>query len=95
MTNTPRGANHPELVTVTHVRVLSRYVLELTFDTGERKVLDVEPMLWGPVFEPVRGSYSAFCQVRADPDSGTIVWPNGADLAPDELYAKSKATIPA
>jgi len=51
------------------VRVLSRYILELTFDTGEVKVLDVEPMLWGPVFRPV--------------------------LAPDELYMKSKAAVPA
>ena len=30
------------LVDVTDVRVLSRYVLELTFDTGETRVIDVE-----------------------------------------------------
>lgn len=85
----------PELVSVTGVRVLARYVLELSFDTGERKILDVEPMLWGPVFEPIRAAYELFCRVRADPDSGTIAWPNGADLAPDELYLKSKAAVPA
>ncbi len=85
----------PLLVNVTDVRVLARYVVELTFDTGEVKVLDLEPMLWGPVFEPILADYDLFRQVRADPDSGTIVWPNGEDWAPDELYTKAKPAIPA
>lgn len=85
----------PALVVVAGVRVLSRYVLELTFDNGEVKVIDVEPMLWGPVFQPLLADYGKFCQVHADPDSGTIVWPIGADLAPDELYTRSKAAVPA
>ena len=37
----------PYLVLVTDVRVLGRYVLELTFDTGETKILDMEPLMWG------------------------------------------------
>lgn len=85
----------PALVTVTGVRVLGRYVLELVFDTGEVKVIDIEPMMWGPVFEPLRADYGLFRQVFADPGSGTIAWPNGADWAPDELYTKSKAAVPA
>ncbi|WP_242647915.1 DUF2442 domain-containing protein [Candidatus Desulforudis audaxviator] len=30
-----------------------------------------------------------FRQVKVDPGAGTVVWPNGADLDPDVLYARS------
>ena len=83
------------LVDVTDVRVLSRYVLELTFDTGETRVIDVEGWLTGPMFEPLLADYSMFTAVRVDPDAGTIVWPNGADLSPSGLYVASKPAIPA
>ena len=85
----------PYLVLVTDVRMLGRYVLELTFDTGETKILDMEPLMWGPVFQPVLVDYNLFCQVAVDHEAGTISWPTGADWAPDELYLKSKAAVPA
>jgi hypothetical protein len=85
----------PEVVSITGVRVLSRYVLELTFDTGEIRVIDVEPLLWGKLFTPIVADYALFRAVRADEVSGTIVWPNGADLSPSTLYKRSKAAIPA
>lgn len=83
------------LVDVTAVRVLARYVLELTFDTGETKVIDVEDWLTGEMFEPLVADYTLFKAVRVDPDAGTIVWPNGADLSPSGLYAASKPAVPA
>jgi len=42
--------------------------------------------LWGPAFEPLR-EMSLFTQVKVDAELGTIAWPNGADFAPDALYA--------
>jgi hypothetical protein len=39
----------------------------------------------GPVFEEIRRDPAVFAAVRVDADAGTIVWPNGADLAPDTL----------
>jgi hypothetical protein len=83
------------VVDVTAVRVLARYVVELTFATGEVRVIDLEPLLWGDMFEPVLGDYDLFRQVRVDVDAGTIVWPNGADLSPRTLYAQSKPVVPA
>ncbi len=82
-----------ELVSVTAVRVVSRYIVELDFDNGERRVIDLEPFLWGPMFDRVRSDYEAFRTVLID--GGTIAWPNGADLSPDLLYSKSKLAVPA
>lgn len=71
--------------TVVTVRVLRPYVLEVTFDDGEQRQVDMESLLRGEIFEPLRDP-TYFAQVTVDPDAGTIVWPNGADLAPEFLY---------
>lgn len=39
------------------------------------------------VFARLRGP-ARFAAVRVDAELGTLVWPNGADLDPDVLYAK-------
>lgn len=82
-------------VDVTGVKVLARYVLELTFNNGEVRVVDVEELLWCPAFGPLREDYRLFTAVRVDEEAGTVVWPNGADLSPEGLYAKSKPAVPA
>lgn len=82
------------VVDVTSVRVLARYIVELTFDTGEVKVLDLEPLLAGPIFEPLTNDYELFRQVSVSDEAGTIVWPNGADLSPQTLYERSRAAVP-
>jgi hypothetical protein len=83
------------LIDVTAVRVLARYVVELEFANGETRVIDLEPFLWGEVFEPLRADYDLFRKVRVDAEAGTVVWPNGADLSPRTLYAESTLTVPA
>jgi hypothetical protein len=83
------------LIDVTGARVLGRYIVELAFANGETRVLDLEPLLWGEMFEPVRRDYAFFCQLSVDPDAGTVVWPNGANVSPRTLYAESKPAVPA
>ncbi len=85
----------PPLIDLTDARVLARYVVELTFADGSERVIDLEPLLWGPMFEPLVADYELFRQLRVDPDAGTIVWPNGADISPRTLFAESRPTIPA
>jgi hypothetical protein len=57
--------------------------------------MDLEAMLWGSVFEPLLADYQLFRRVAVDPDAGTIVWPNGADISPRTLYLESKPSMPA
>jgi hypothetical protein len=83
------------LIDVTDVRVLARYVVEVTFADGSVRVIDLEPLLWGPMFKPLVADYSLFRQIDVDPEAGTIVWPNGADISPRTLYAGSKPAVPA
>jgi hypothetical protein len=40
----------------------------------------------GPVFRQLYDDPELFAQVYVDPDAATIVWPNGADLAPEVLH---------
>jgi hypothetical protein len=72
---------------ITNVAVVRHGVLRLTFAgelTGE---LDVLERMRRPVFAHAR-TPDGFAQVAVDEKTGTIVWPGGADLAPDTLYER-------
>ena len=71
---------------VSAVRVVEPYILHVTFADGVSTRVDVEPVLWGEMFEPLRAP-ELFAQARVDPVLGTVVWPNGADLSPEFLRA--------
>lgn len=75
-----------ELVRVRSVEPVGGFRLRLGFSDGSEKVVDVEPYLRGPVFEPIRSDPDLFARVEVDRQLGTIVWPNGADIDPDVLY---------
>ncbi|MGI9862844.1 DUF2442 domain-containing protein [Moorella naiadis] len=62
--------------------------LILEFETGEYRVVDIRSFIKGPAFEPLKDP-AFFRQVKADPESRTVAWPNGADICPDVLYAES------
>jgi len=70
---------------VVDAEYLSGYKVRLTFEDGTQKVVDLEPYLEGEIFEPLRDP-EYFKQVRFNPETETIEWPNGADFSPDFLY---------
>jgi len=72
---------------ITAVAVPRHGVLDLTFADGLRGEVDVLDRMWGPVFEGAR-TPAGFAKVEIDPELGTVVWPGGADLAPDTLYER-------
>jgi hypothetical protein len=67
------------------VEVVKPYEIEVAFEDGTRRRLDLESELWGEVFEPLRDP-ELFAQARVDPEWGTVVWPTGADLSPEFLH---------
>lgn len=72
---------------ITKATVVMHGVLRLAFAdglTGEVHVLD---RMRGPVFEDAR-TPEGFAMVTVDPETGTVTWPGGADLAPDTLYER-------
>jgi Protein of unknown function (DUF2442) len=75
---------------VTELKVIPPYTLDVAFDDGRRRRIDVEPLLFGPVFEPLREP-DLFARAAVDPELGTVVWPNGADLSPEFLYASDES----
>ncbi|MEO5364587.1 MAG: DUF2442 domain-containing protein [Magnetococcus sp. DMHC-8] len=72
---------------VTDVKYLGDYRLWLMFDNMADGIVDLEPELWGEVFAPLKEK-TAFSAVRVDRELGTIVWNNGADLAPEFLLER-------
>jgi hypothetical protein len=71
---------------ITDVAVLGHGLLRLTFADGQKGEVEVLDRMRGPVFEEAR----SFGKVTVDAESGTIVWPGGADLAPATLRAKAQ-----
>lgn len=62
--------------------------LRIRFDDGTEGEIDVaEEIGFFGVFEPLADP-AFFAQVRVDPELGTVVWPNGADLDPIVLHAR-------
>lgn len=75
------------------VSVPAPFHLALRFDDGNERTVDVELLLRGPMFEPLRDP-EYFAMVTLDPICRTVVWPNGADLAPEALRQLPALTMP-
>jgi hypothetical protein len=76
------------ILRITKAAVCGPHRLALTFNSGEAKIVDLSQQLFGRVFEPLKDP-AYFARAELDPVCGTVVWPNGADFAPEALLAMS------
>lgn len=67
------------------VAVVAPYTLRLSFEDDTIQVINLEPMLRGELYGPLRDE-RLFGQVRIDAEVHTVVWPNGADFDPATLH---------
>jgi hypothetical protein len=74
-----------EIVHVTQVEPLADHRLRLSFEDGAQGEVDLSSHRWRGVFAPLEDQ-AFFDRVELDEELGTIVWPNGADIAPETLY---------
>ncbi|HMQ50754.1 MAG TPA: DUF2442 domain-containing protein [Anaerolineae bacterium] len=73
------------LINVVDFELVGPYTLNVTFDDGQTRTIDFEPVLYGHYYGPLRDP-NLFNQVRLDPEIATLVWPNDADFDPVTLY---------
>lgn len=58
--------------------IVAPYVLCVCFEDGTAQIIDLQPILAGELYGPLR-DVELFNRVRIDPGARTLVWPNGAD----------------
>jgi hypothetical protein len=76
---------------VVEARYVSGHTVWLRFRDGTQGEIDLTRELEGPMFAALQ-SVAEFRRFRVDPEFHTLVWPNGADLAPEFLYEQVRAT---
>lgn len=76
---------------VTNVQYLQNYQLKLTFNDGVTGIADLSNELWGEMFEPLKDP-DLFSTAKLDKELDTVVWENGADLAPEFLRSLINAS---
>jgi hypothetical protein len=75
---------------LTEARPLEAYVVHVRFEDGTTGDVDLAYLAeLDGIFEPLR-DLDYFRKLSADPEAGTIVWPNAADIAPETLYAHAQ-----
>ena len=63
------------------------YILHLKFNDGAEGLVDLADQLYGEMFEPLKDLIK-FRSFKLDPELNTVVWENGADLAPEFLHQR-------
>ncbi|HET7842255.1 MAG TPA: DUF2442 domain-containing protein [Terriglobia bacterium] len=76
---------------ILEARHVGGFVVWLRFHDGTTGEIDLGPSLRGPVFQPLLDE-SYFKKFSIHPEFRTLVWPNGADFAPEFLHDNVRVT---
>ena len=76
---------------IVEARYVAGHVVWLRFRYGTSGEIDLKPSLQGPVFEPLLDP-RIFQQFQIHPEFHTLVWSNGADIAPEFLHDNVRVT---
>jgi hypothetical protein len=75
------------LFDIVEVKVVKNYILYIRFENGVSGEIDISKVVpFEGVFSKFK-DHSYFATVKVHKELGTIVWDNGADLAPDYIYS--------
>ena len=72
---------------IIEARYIAGFKVWIRFSDGVEGDVDLSHELTGPIFEPLRNP-EEFRRFSLHPELHTLVWPNGADLAPEFLRDK-------
>jgi len=72
-------------IRINKAEYIGDYKIKITFNDGSEGIVDLSGSLEGKVFESLKDKKN-FSKFKIDKELGTIVWENGADLAPEYLY---------
>lgn len=75
------------LYDVVEVEARPDFRVWVRFEDGLQGEVDLSDLAGKGVFKRWTEKPSELAEVSVDPESGTIVWPGGLDVAPDRLYA--------
>ena len=72
---------------VVEARYVEDFTVHVRFADGIEGDVDLSEELHGEIFDPLK-DLSYFRQFTVNNELHTIIWPNGADFAPEFLYKK-------
>lgn len=77
---------------IKEVKYMHDNVIWVRFNNQVEGEIDLSSELTGEIFSPLK-DIKKFKSFKVDPNLQTIVWENGADLAPEFLYEKLKILV--
>ena len=75
--------------TLIDAKYIRPFTICVRFDDGVEGEINFRPELYGPVFEPLLDP-AQFRKFSIHPEFHTLVWENGADIAPEFLHEKAQ-----